>query len=128
MKTDATELKYDFNANDVVDWKDVQIFQQFLDYEPAGLPDPTLRIFADADLNGVVDFGDFRTMRDTIGQSGQTFLAGDFDGNDQVDFADVQWLERSYGAVSTVIGTGVTPATFDQTEWDAFVSTVQIGL
>ena len=128
VKTDATELKYDFNANDVVDWKDVQIFQQFLDYEPAGLPDPTLRIFADADLNGVVDFGDFRTMRDTIGQSGQTFLAGDFDGNDQVDFADVQWLERSYGAVSTVIGTGVTPATFDQTEWDAFVSTVQIGL
>jgi autotransporter-associated beta strand protein len=128
VKTDPAELKYDFNANDVVDWKDVEIFQQFLEYEPAGTPDPTLRIAADADFNGVVDFADFRTMRDAMGQSSQTFLAGDFDGNDRVDFADVQLLDRSYGATSTVIGGGVTPVPFDQAEWDAFVATMQIDL
>ncbi len=128
VKTDPAELKYDFNANDAVDWKDVQIFQQFLEYEPAGTPDPTLRIAADADFNGVVDFADFRTMRDTMGQSSQTFLAGDFDGNDRVDFADAQLLDRSYGATSAVIGGGVTPVPFDQAEWDAFVATMQIGL
>ena len=127
-KTDPADLKYDFNANDVVDWKDVQIFQQFLGYERSGVADPTLRIAADADFNGVVDFADFRTMRDNIGLSGKSFLAGDFDGNDRVDFADVQLLDRGYGAVSSVFGSGVTPTPFDQAEWDAFVATVQIGL
>ncbi len=128
VKTDAADLKYDLNGNDVVDWKDVQIFQQFLDYQRQGSPDPTLRIFADADFNGVVDFADFRTMRDNMGQSGKTFLAGDFDGNDRVDFADVQLLDRSYGGVAGAIGSGVTAVAFDQTEWDAFAATVQIGL
>ena len=128
VKTDATNLRYDFNANDVVDWKDVQIFQQFLDYGSPTTLDPTLRIFADADFNGVVDFVDFRTMRDNMGQSGKTFLAGDFDGNEIVDFADAQLLDRSYGAVSPLIGSGATPTPFDQTEWDAFAATVQIGL
>jgi autotransporter-associated beta strand protein len=128
VKTDAADLKYDFNANDVVDWKDVQIFQQFLEYGSPTVPDPTLRIFADADFNGVVDFADFRTMRDAMGQSGQTFLAGDFDGNDRVDFADAQLLDRGYGAVSALIGSGVTPTPFEQAEWDAFWETVQIDL
>ncbi|MFM1904726.1 MAG: hypothetical protein RLZZ440_2626 [Planctomycetota bacterium] len=128
VKTDAADLKFDLNANDVVDWKDVQVFQQFLEYGSPTVPDPTLRIFADSDFNGVVDFADFRTMRDAMGQSGQTFLAGDFDGNDRVDFADAQLLDRGYGAVSALIGSGVTPTPFDQTEWDAFAATVQIGL
>jgi autotransporter-associated beta strand protein len=128
VKTAAADLKYDFNANDVVDWKDVQIFQQFLEYGSPTTADPSLRIFADADFNGVVDFADFRIMRDNLGQAGKTFLAGDFDGNNRVDFADLQFLDRGYGAVSGVFGTGVTPVPFEQAEWDALVSTVQIGL
>ena len=128
VKTDPAVLKYDFNANDVVDWKDVQIFQEFLDYGSPTRPDPGLRLFADADFNGVVDFADFRTMRDNMGQSGKTFLAGDFDGNEVVDFADAQLLDRGYGAVSPLIGAGVTPTPFDQAEWDAFAASVQIGL
>ena len=128
VKTDPANLKYDLNANDVVDWKDVQIFQQFLNYEPQGTADPTLRIFADADFNGLVDFADFRTMRHNMGQSAKTFLAGDFDGNDRVDFADAQLFHRSYGAASGLLSTGVTFVPFDQVEWDAFAATVQIGL
>ena len=130
VKTDVADLKFDLNGNDVVDWKDVQILEQFLDYLPAatlaGRVVPELMIKADTNLDGVVDFADFRIMRDNYapGIAGRSFVVGDSSGDDRVDFADLQPWVNSAGYRSAVIGVGVPETPFDQSEWDAFLATL----
>ncbi len=130
VKTNVADLKFDMNGNDIVDWKDVQILEQFLDYAaPASLAGrivPTLPIQADADLNGVVDFADFRIMRDNYAPAAgnRAFTAGDFNGDDKVDFADLQPWVNSDGFRSAVVGGGVPATPFDQAEFDAFLATL----
>ena len=130
VKTDVIDLKFDMNGNDVVDWKDVQILEQFLDYLPAatltGRVVPELTIEADTNLDGLVDFADFRIMRDNYAPdvAGRSFVVGDSSGDDRVDFADLQPWVNSEGYRSAVIGAGVPTTPFDQTEWDAFLATL----
>ena len=130
VKTSVADLKFDMNGNDVVDWKDVQILEQFLDYLPAaslaGRVIPELRIKADTNLDGVVDFADFRIMRNNYapGVAGRSFVVGDSSGDDRVDFADLQPWVNSVGYRSAVIGAGVPETPFDQAEWDAFLATL----
>ncbi|MFM9009404.1 MAG: dockerin type I domain-containing protein, partial [Planctomycetota bacterium] len=118
-------LKFDLNGNDTVDWKDVQIVEGFLDYvaDPtlAGPIVPALPIQADADLNGVVDFTDFLTMRGTYGSTSQPFTQGDYNGDNQVSFPDLQPWINSYGFRSAVVGGGVPMAPFDQAAWNQFL-------
>ena len=125
VQSDVTNLKFDMNGNDTVDWKDVQIVEGFLNYvaDPAlaGRVVPTLPIQADADLNGVVDFNDFLVMRANYGTASQGFVQGDFSGDNQVDFADLQPWVNSYGFRSGVVGTGVPMAAFDTAVWNQFL-------
>jgi autotransporter-associated beta strand protein len=130
VKTDVADLKFDMNGNDVVDWKDVQILEQFLDYLPpatlAGRVVPELTIKADTNLDGLVDFADFRIMRDNYAPAvpGRSFVVGDSSGDDRVDFADLQPWVNSDGYRSAVIGVGVPTTPFDQAEWEAFLATL----
>ncbi|MFM9009421.1 MAG: dockerin type I domain-containing protein, partial [Planctomycetota bacterium] len=122
------DLKFDMNGNDTVDWKDVQIVESFLDYAPdptlAGRIVPALPIQADADLNGVVDFNDFLTMRGTYGSTSQPFTQGDYNGDNEVSFPDLQPWINSYGFRSGVVGGGVPMAAFDQAAWSSFLAGV----
>ncbi|MFM7205414.1 MAG: autotransporter-associated beta strand repeat-containing protein [Planctomycetaceae bacterium] len=120
------DLKFDMNGNDTVDWKDVQIVEGFLDYVPdpalAGRLVPALPIQADADLNGVVDFNDFLTMQAAYGTTSQPFTQGDYNGDNEVSFPDLQPWINSYGFRSAVVGGGVPMAAFDQTVWNQFLA------
>ena len=126
VQTSVASLAYDMNGNDTVDWKDVQIVEGFLDYaaDPtlAGRIVPTLPIQADADLNGVVDFADFQAMQANYGTASQGFTRGDFNGDNQVSFPDLQPWINSYGFRSAVVGTGVPMAAFDQAAWNQFLA------
>jgi len=130
LVANVANLEFDMNGNDVVDWKDVQILEQFLDYLPAatlaGRVIPELTIKADTNLDGLVDFADFRIMRDNYapGVAGRSFVVGDSSGDDRVDFADLQPWVNSAGYRSAVIGVGVPETPFDQAEWDAFLATL----
>ncbi|MFM7243308.1 MAG: autotransporter-associated beta strand repeat-containing protein, partial [Planctomycetaceae bacterium] len=118
-------FKFDLNGNDRADWKDVQVLGQFLDYQadPAllGRVVPSLPITADADLNGVVDFADFRILRTSYGGTAKSFVQGDFTGDDQVTLADLQAWVNTSGFRSAVVGGGVTATPLDQAEWSAFL-------
>jgi autotransporter-associated beta strand protein len=126
LKTNVADLKFDMNGNDTVDWKDVQIVEGFLDYvaDPAlaGRIVPSLPIQADADLNGLVDFNDFLVMQGNYGTSSRAFTQGDYNGDNQVSFPDLQPWINSYGFRSSVIGTGVPMAPFDTTVWNQFLA------
>jgi autotransporter-associated beta strand protein len=126
LKTNVADLKFDMNGNDTVDWKDVQIVEGFLDYvaDPAlaGRIVPTLPIQADADLNGVVDFTDFQVMQGNYGTTSQGFTQGDYNGDNEVSFPDLQPWINSYGFRSSVIGAGVPMAAFDQAVWNQFLA------
>jgi autotransporter-associated beta strand protein len=126
VKTNVADLKFDMNGNDTVDWKDVQIVEGFLDYvaDPAlaGRIVPTLPIQADADLNGVVDFTDFQVMQGNYGTTSQGFTQGDYNGDNEVSFPDLQPWINSYGFRSAVIGAGVPMAAFDQAVWNQFLA------
>jgi len=130
VKTNVADLKFDMNGNDVVSWKDVQILEQFLDYVPdptlAGRVIPELPIKADTNLDGVVDFTDFRIMRDNYlpAVGNRTFLVGDSSGDDRVDFADLQPWVNSEGYRSAVVGAGVPATPFNRVEFDAFLATL----
>jgi autotransporter-associated beta strand protein len=128
VKSAVADLTYDMNGNDTVDWKDVQIVQGFLDYVPdpalAGRIVPTLPIEADADLNGVVDFDDFLVMRANYGTTQLGFTQGDFNGDNQVSFPDLQPWINSYGFRSAVVGAGVPMAPFDEAAWNQFLAGV----
>jgi len=118
-------FKFDLTGNDRADWKDVQALGQFLDYrvDPAlvGRSVPALTITADADMNGVVDFADFRILRTSYGGTAASFVQGDFTGDDQVTLADLQTWVNSSGFRSAVVGGGVAATPFDQAEWTAFL-------
>jgi autotransporter-associated beta strand protein len=126
LKTNVADLKFDMNGNDTVDWKDVQIVEGFLNYvaDPAlaGRIVPTLPIQADADLNGVVDFTDFQVMQGNYGTTSQGFTQGDYNGDNEVSFPDLQPWINSYGFRSAVIGAGVPMAAFDQAVWNQFLA------
>jgi len=122
------DLKFDMNGNDTVDWKDVQIVEGFLDYLPdptlAGRLVPTLPIQADANLNGLVDFDDFLVLSGNYGTLAQPFTQGDYNGDNQVSFPDLQPWINSYGFRSAVVGSGVPMAAFDETVWNQFLAGV----
>jgi autotransporter-associated beta strand protein len=128
VNADVANLKFDMNGNDVIDWKDVQILEQFLDYVPdptlVGRVIPELTIKADTNLDGLVDFADFRILRDNYapGVTGRSFVLGDSSGDDRVDFVDLQPWVNSAGYRSAVIGEGVPETPFDQAEWNAFLA------
>ena len=130
VKTNVADLKFDMNGNDIVSWKDVQILEQFLDYVPApelaGRVIPELPIKADTNLDGLVDFTDFRIMRDNYAPAvgNRTFLVGDSSGDDRVDFADLQPWVNSDGYRSAVVGVGVPTTPFNKVEFDAFLATL----
>lgn len=128
VQTDVTNLRFDMNGNDTIDWKDVQIVEGFLDYVPdpdlAGRIVPTLPIQADTDLNGVVDFADFQVMQANFDTTSRAFTQGDFNGDNQVSFPDLQPWINSYGFRSAVVGGGVPMAPFDQVAWDQFLATL----
>ena len=128
VQTDVTNLVFDMNGNDTIDWKDVQIVEGFLDYVPdpdlAGRIVPALPIQADTDLNGVVDFADFQVMQTNFETTSLAFTQGDFNGDNQVSFPDLQPWINSYGFRSAVVGGGVPMAPFDQVAWDQFLATL----
>jgi autotransporter-associated beta strand protein len=117
--------KFDLTGNDRADWKDVQALGQFLEYQAdpalAGRVVPALPITADADLNGLVDFADFRILRASFGASAKSFVQGDFTGDDQVTLADLQAWVNTSGFRSAVVGGGVVATPLDQGEWSAFL-------
>jgi autotransporter-associated beta strand protein len=126
VKTNVADLTFDMNGNDTVDWKDVQIVEGFLDYaaDPtlAGRIVPALPIQADANLNGVVDFADFQVMQGNYGTTSQGFTQGDYNGDNEVSFPDLQPWINSYGFRSSVIGAGVPMAAFNQAAWNQFLA------
>ena len=126
VKTNVADLTFDMNGNDTVDWKDVQIVEGFLNYvaDPAlaGRIVPTLPIQADADLNGVVDFTDFQVMQGNYGTTSQGFTQGDYNGDNEVSFPDLQPWINSYGFRSSVVGVGVPMAPFNQAVWNQFLA------
>ena len=128
VQTDVTNLRFDMNGNDTIDWKDVQIVEGFLNYvaDPAlaGRIVPALPIQADTDLNGVVDFADFQVMQTNFDTTSLAFTQGDFNGDNQVSFPDLQPWINSYGFRSAVVGGGVPMAPFDQVAWDQFLATL----
>lgn len=118
-------FRFDLTGNDRADWKDVQAIGQFLEYQAdpalAGRSVPTVPITADADLNGVVDFADFRILRTSFGGAAKSFVQGDFTGDDQVTLADLQAWVNTSGFRSAVVGGGVVATPLDQAEWSAFL-------
>jgi len=126
VQTDVANLKFDMNGNDTVDWKDVQIVEGFLNYvaDPtlAGRIVPTLPIQADANLNGVVDFADFQVMQGNYGTASKSFTQGDYNGDNEVSFPDLQPWINSYGFRSSVVGAGVPMAPFNQAAWNQFLA------
>src|SRR4029077_21201686 len=79
----AQDLKFDMNGNNIVDWKDVKVLQQFADFGNA-----------DADLNGVVDNLDFQALQTNYGQSSKTWLQGDFTGDNIAGIKDFFLLQN----------------------------------
>lgn len=117
--------RFDLTGNDRADWKDVQALGQFLEYQAdpalAGRGVPTVPITADADLNGVVDFADFRILRSSFGGAAKSFVQGDITGDDQVTIADLQAWVNTSGFRSAVVGAGVVATPLDEAEWSTFV-------
>jgi len=63
----------------------------------------------DANLDGVVDFADFKLLYDHL-NTGTGWTTGDFNLDGRVNFADYQILERNYGkSDGTVAGADFTP-------------------
>jgi autotransporter-associated beta strand protein len=124
----AGSFKFDLNGNDRVDWKDVQVLGQFLDYVPdpalAGRVVPAQTITADADLNGLVDFADFRILRTAFSGTSKSYVQGDFDGDDQVTLSDLQAWVNTSGFRSSVVGGSVVGTPFDQGEWTTFLASL----
>lgn len=118
--------KFDLNGNDRADWKDVQVLGQFLDYRAdaglAGRTVPAQAIAADADLNGVVDFADFRILRTSFSGTAKSFVQGDFTGDNAVTLADLQAWVNTSGFRSSVVGGGVVATPHDAAEWSTFLA------
>ena len=52
----------------------------------------------DADLNGIVGFGDFLVLSENFGSTNASWDEGDFDGDADVDMNDFLLLSNNYGA------------------------------
>ena len=74
---------------------------------------PITALIGDADENGVVNAADYIALKRNMGQaSGAELADGDFDGDGDVDFNDLQLLQGNYGATSPgATGTIPEPAT-----------------
>ncbi len=112
-QTNSGNFKFDMNGNTAVDWKDVKILQGFFDIGDG-----------DVNLDGLVDFTDFRILRDHFNQIDQTYVFGDLTGDDQVTLPDFRILEANYGFRSNILGLNLTPEPFVQSEWNDFLATV----
>ena len=67
-------------------------------------------LLADANGDGVVDAADYMTVKQNFGMtSGAQWSDGDFNGDHQVNWADLQILMASFGARSVVAGGGSVP-------------------
>jgi len=110
---DVAKFVYDVNGNNGTDWKDVKVLQPFFDFGDG-----------DINLNGLTDFADFLILRDNYNTSNKAWTLGDLTGDNAVTFADFEVLRDNMGGRSKVIGLGLTPAPFDQLEWDRFVASV----
>lgn len=72
----------------------------------------TLPLPGDADGNGVVNAADYIALKMHMDQdAGATLADGDFDGDDDVDWHDLQLLQAHYGDTSAGAGTIPEPAT-----------------
>jgi len=63
-------------------------------------------VAGDANLDGVVDAADYITVKQNFGMTGAQWLDGDFCGDHQVNWTDLQILMTNFGTRS-----GTTPAT-----------------
>jgi cytochrome c peroxidase len=124
----AGSFKFDLNGNDRVDWKDVQVLGKYLDYQAevvlVSRLVPPQTIMADADLNGLVDFADFRILRTAYSGTSKSYVQGDFDGDNQVTLGDLQVWVNTSGFRSSVVGGSVVGTPFDQGEWTTFLSSL----
>ena len=70
-------------------------------------------LIGDADENGVVNAADYIALKTNMGQAtGATLAKGDFDGDGDVDWDDLQLLQAHYGETSPgAAGTIPEPAT-----------------
>lgn len=84
-QTDADHFKFDLNGNDVVDFADVKIAQQFVDFSSA-----------DVNLNLTVDFADLDLMRDNYLGEGKVWITGDLTGDDLANYSDLLTLASAW--------------------------------
>lgn len=124
----GTGYRFDLNGNDRVDWKDVQVLGQFLDYRAdaslSGRTVPSVAVPADADLNGIVDFADFRILKASFSGTARSFVQGDFTGDNSVTLADLQAWVNTAGYRSSVVGGSVAATPHDETEWSTFLGSL----
>jgi cyclophilin family peptidyl-prolyl cis-trans isomerase len=67
-------------------------------------------LLADANGDGVVDAADYMTVKQNFGMtSGAQWSDGDFNGDHQVNWADLQIMMASFGTRSVVAGSGSVP-------------------
>jgi len=96
-------------SNNVEDWTGDATFDRVIYI--TGLV-RTLALVGDADENGVVNAADYMALKRHMGMgSGAVLADGDFDTDQDVDFADLQLLIGNYDAVQTGAGTIPEPAT-----------------
>lgn len=107
-------LVYDMNGNGVVDWKDVKILQTFVDF-PNG----------DADLNGVLDLSDLATLGANYLGTSDTWLQGDFTGDNLANLADLQLLAASWTLPAPTLAYLDNPA-FSQTFRNDVIATFNV--
>jgi hypothetical protein len=87
VQTNTANFKFDMNGNAVVDWKDVKVLQDFFDFGDA-----------DADINGIVDFADFLTLRGNFG----TAANGSRRGTSTATTTWTLWIFRSWSGASII--------------------------
>jgi len=77
-QANAANHKFDLNGNTAVDWKDVKVFQQFFPFDDG-----------DVDMGGAVNFSDLNVVRDNYGTTGKVWTAGEFTGDNNVNYNDL---------------------------------------
>jgi len=111
------DTDYTVDANSALDW-DVD----GIDIVVAAAATTGFRVYVtgigvtmlpgDADENGVVNAADYMALKRHMGMgSGATLAMGNFDGDNDVDYDDLQLLIGNYGETSAGAGTIPEPAT-----------------
>ena len=99
------DSRYDLNGNNLSNFRDVKILQQFIGF-----------LDGDTNFDLSVDFSDLVALAQHYNQSsGATWFTGDFDGDDDVDFADLVTLAQNYNA--TVSGPIIGAAPSFAADW-----------